>query len=151
MNRTKERCLRRMDLDERKNNRGFSLIELIVVLVILGLLATVVGPKVMDRLGKGKSEIAKLQIDQLEGALGLFRFDVGRYPTTSEGLASLIEASGLQNWTGPYLDKRTLPKDPWGRTYQYRSPGQHGDFDLWSWGADGVQGGQSDRADISSW
>ncbi len=144
-----------MKEQERKRRteveRGFSLIELIVVLVILGLLATVVGPRVMDRLGKGKSEIAKLQIDQLEGALGLFRFDVGRYPTTNEGLQGLIETAGVQNWSGPYLDKRTLPKDPWGREYQYRAPGQYGDFDLWSWGADGTQGGQDDNADVSSW
>ena len=131
--------------------RGFSLIELIVVLVILGLLATVVGPRVMDRLSKGKSEIAKLQISQLEGALGLFRFDVGRYPSTNEGLQGLIETAGVQNWSGPYLDKRTLPKDPWGREYQYRAPGQYGDFDLWSWGADGTQGGEDDNADVSSW
>ena len=144
-----------MKVEERKRcaevERGFSLIELIVVLVILGLLATVVGPRVMDRLGKGKSEIAKLQIDQLEGALGLFRFDVGRYPTTNEGLQGLIETAGVQNWSGPYLDKRTLPKDPWGREYQYRAPGQYGDFDLWSWGADGTQGGEDDNADVSSW
>lgn len=131
--------------------RGFSLIELIVVLVILGLLATVVGPRVMDRLGKGKSNIAKLQVDQLEGALGLFRFDVGRYPTTNEGLQGLIDTAGVQNWSGPYLDKRTLPKDPWGQEYQYRAPGQNGDFDLWSWGADGTQGGEDDNADVTSW
>ncbi len=134
-----------------RRNRGFSLIELIVVLVILGLLATVVGPKVMDRLGRGKSEIAKLQIDQLEGALGLLRFDVGRYPTTSEGLAGLIDNPGIENWAGPYLDKRTLPKDPWGREYQYRAPGQYGDFDLYSLGADGVEGGEDDSADVTSW
>jgi len=135
----------------RKRNRGFSLIELIVVLVILGLLATVVGPKVMDRLGRGKSEIAKLQIDQLDGALGLLRFDVGRYPTTSEGLPALIDNPGIENWAGPYLDKRTLPKDPWGREYQYRAPGQFGDYDLYSLGADGVEGGEDDSADVTSW
>lgn len=137
--------------EDRKNNRGFSLIELIVVLVILGLLATVVGPQVMDRLGRGKAEIAKLQIDQLEGALGLYRFDVGRYPTTSEGLRALVSDPGVQNWSGPYLDKQTLPKDPWGREYEYRSPGQYGDFDLYSLGADGVEGGDDDNADITSW
>jgi general secretion pathway protein G len=127
------------------------LIELIVVLVILGLLATVVGPKVMDRLGRGKSEIAKLQIDQLEGALGLFRFDVGRYPSTAEGMAALIDNPGIENWAGPYLDKRTLPKDPWGREYEYRAPGQYGDFDLYSLGADGMEGGEDDSADVTSW
>ncbi|MBI4446502.1 MAG: type II secretion system major pseudopilin GspG [Acidobacteria bacterium] len=134
------------------HNRGFSLIELIVVLVILGLLATVVGPRVMDRLGKGKTEIAKLQIDQFEGALGLFRFDVGRYPSTAEGLQALIENNGgIQNWGGPYLDRKSVPKDPWGRDYQYQSPGQNGDFDLWSTGADGAEGGQGENADITSW
>lgn len=138
--------------NKKENNKGFSLIELIVVLVILGLLATVVGPKVMDRLSKGKTEIAKLQIDQFDGSLGLFRFDVGRYPTTSEGLMALVEnRSGIQNWSGPYLDKQTLPKDPWGREYKYASPGQHGDYDLWSTGADGAEGGSADNADINSW
>lgn len=138
-------------LKGREREKGFSLIELIVVLVILGLLATVVGPKVMDRLGKGKSEIAKLQIDQLEGALGLFRFDVGRYPSTAEGLNALLQNPGIENWGGPYLDKATLPKDPWSREYQYRAPGQYGDYDLFSYGADGVEGGESDSADVTSW
>ena len=136
---------------EKNKPRGFSLIELIVVLVILGLLATVVGPQVMRRLGQGKSEIAKIQIDQLEGALGLFRFDVGSYPATAEGLMALNQNPGIQNWSGPYLDKKKLPKDPWGRDYQYRSPGQNGDFDLYSLGADGIEGGESDNADITSW
>jgi general secretion pathway protein G len=139
------------DQKARKRVGGFSLIELIVVLVILGLLATVVGPRVMDKLSKGKAEIAKLQVDQLDGALGLFRFDVGRYPTTAEGLDSLIRNPGIQNWSGPYLDKNTLPKDPWGREYQYRSPGQFSDFDLFSLGADGLEGGEEDNADITSW
>lgn len=134
-----------------KREQGFSLIELIVVLVILGLLATIVGPRVMDRLSEGKSEIAKLQIDQLEGALGLFRFDVGRYPTTSEGLRALIENPGVENWSGPYLDKQTLPKDPWGREYQYRYPGQNGEYDLYSYGADGNEGGDDANADITNW
>jgi len=135
----------------RRSQRGFSLIELIVVLVILGLLATVVGPQVMSRLAQGKAEIAKIQIDQLKGAIGLFRFDVGRYPTTSEGLRALIEEAGIQNWNGSYLDSRKIPKDPWSRDYEYRSPGQNGDFDLWSFGADGTQGGADDAADITSW
>lgn len=141
-----------MNDNKRKlSERGFSLIELIVVLVILGLLATVVGPQVMQRLATGKAEIAKIQVDQLEGALGLFRFDVGRYPTTAEGLASLIENPGIPNWSGPYLDKKSVPKDPWNRDYEYRSPGQNGDYDLYSFGSDGTQGGDGDAADITSW
>ena len=127
------------------------LIMLIVVLVILGLLATVVGPRVMDKLSKGKAEIAKIQIDQLEGALGLFRFDVGRYPNTAEGLVALAQNPGIDNWSGPYLDKLTLPKDPWGRDYQYRSPGQYGEYDLFSLGADGIEGGEDENADVTSW
>jgi general secretion pathway protein G len=142
--------------DEKRKTRatrqqGFSLIELIVVLVILGLLATIVGPKVIERLSKGKVEIAKIQLARLDGALGLFRFDVGRYPTTAEGLEALIENPGMDNWSGPYLDKSSLPKDPWGHEYQYRSPGLHGDFDLYSYGADGVEGGEDDNADVTSW
>ena len=140
-------------MNERKRSReeGFSLIELIVVLVILGLLATVVGPQVMKRLAQGKAEIAKLQVAQLEGALGLFRFDVGRYPSSAEGLDALARDSGIENWSGPYLRKTTIPKDPWGREYEYRAPGQHGDYDLWSHGADGTTGGESDSADVTSW
>ena len=138
--------------NERNNSmRGFSLIELIVVLVILGLLATVVGPRVIDKLAEGKAQIAKVQIDQFKGALGLFRFDVGRYPSTSEGLIALAQNPGIDGWSGPYLDKQSVPTDPWGREYQYRSPGQYGDFDLFSLGADGVEGGEDENADVTSW
>lgn len=135
----------------RKRERGFSLIELIVVLVILGLLATIVGPSVMSRLGKGKADIARVQIDNLEGALSLFRFDIGRYPNTSEGLMALVENPGIQNWSGPYLEKKRVPVDPWGRDYEYRCPGQNGDYDIICYGADGVEGGEGDNADIVSW
>jgi len=136
--------------ERRLQERGFSLIELIVVLVILGLLATVVGPKVMDRLGKGKVEIAKMQVSELSGALDLYRFDVGRYPTSAEGLGALITNPGVENWSGPYL-KKQVPKDPWNREYQYRSPGEHSDFDLYSLGADGAEGGDGENIDVSSW
>lgn len=136
---------------QHRRERGFSLIELIVVLVILGLLATVVGPQVISRLSEGKRNIAQVQIKDLEGALDLFRFDVGRYPTSSEGLEALLEEGGIQNWNGPYLNKTSLPKDPWGNEYQYRSPGQYAEFDLWSLGADGREGGEDENADVVSW
>ncbi len=138
-----------VDSRDRRSEKGFSLIELIVVLVILGLLAAVVGPRVYDKLAKGKEQIAKIQIKELEGALQLFSFDVGRYPTTSEGLEALIHNPGsMDSWKSPYLNKAELPKDPWGKPYLYRSPGQHGDFDLLSYGPDGVEGGEDD---VVSW
>jgi len=136
-------------LAERKTERGFSLIELIVVLVILGLLAAVVAPKVYDKLAKGKEQIAKIQIKELEGALQLFSFDMGRYPSTSEGLDALVRNPGnLDSWKGPYLSKPDLPKDPWGKPYVYRCPGMHSDYDLFSFGPDGVEGGEDD---VASW
>jgi general secretion pathway protein G len=132
--------------------RGFSLIELIVVLVILGLLAAVVGPAVVRRLRGSRSQIAKIQIAQFEESLDLFNFDVGRYPATEEGLRALIENTGnVPNWSGPYLTKNAVPKDPWNHDYVYRAPGQHGEYDLYSLGADGQEGGDGENADVSSW
>jgi general secretion pathway protein G len=135
----------------RRNERGFSLIELIVVLVILGLLATVVAPKVMDRLKGAKKELSKVDIANLEQALDLFSFDVGHYPTSEEGLQALLVNPGSDQWKGPYLKKTSLPKDPWQRDFVYRCPGQHGDYDLFSLGADGQEGGEGENADITSW
>ena len=135
--------------ERKKSEKGFSLIELIVVLVILGLLAAVVAPRVYDKLARGRHEIARIQIKELEGALQLFSFDVGRYPNTSEGLEALIRNPGnLDSWRSSYLSKTELPKDPWGKPYVYRCPGQHGDFDLLSFGPDGVEGGEDD---VASW
>ena len=135
-----------------RRQRGFSLIELIVVLVILGLLAAVVGPAVMRRLRGSRSQIAKIQITQFEESLDLFNFDVGRYPGTDEGLRALVENMGsVPNWSGPYLKKNAVPKDPWGRDYVYRAPGQHGEYDVYSLGADGQEGGEGENADVASW
>ena len=131
--------------------RGFTLIELMVVLLILGLLAALVAPKVLNRLGQSKQKIAKTQIEMLSSALDQFKLDVGRYPTTEEGLKALIENPGVQGWNGPYLKKKKIPKDPWGRPYIYKCPGEHGEFDLYSLGADGKEGGTGENADVTSW
>ena len=131
---------------------GFTLIELLVVLVILGLLAGLVGPQVLRYLGGAKSDTARLQIEELGAGLDLYHLETGRYPTTEEGLAALVEQPvGVSNWNGPYLKKKTLPKDPWGNEYQYRSPGENGMYDLYSLGQDNQEGGEGEAADIVSW
>jgi general secretion pathway protein G len=135
--------------ENRKSEKGFSLIELIVVLVILGLLAAVVGPKIYDKLAQSKNQVAKIQIKEIEGALQLFSFDMARYPSSAEGLEALVQNPGAgDSWKGPYLTKKNLPKDPWEKPYAYRFPGIHGDFDLYSFGADGTEGNEDD---ICNW
>lgn len=133
--------------------QGFTLIELLVVLLILGMIAGIAGPQIMNYLGKSKADTAKLQITELEGTLDLFKLDVGRYPDTQEGLAALTTAptSLGDRWHGPYLKKKVVPKDPWGNDYQYIAPGKHGHFDIISFGADGKEGGEGDDKDIVSW
>lgn len=136
----------------RKSNEGFTLVELIVVLVILGLLAAVVVPRIADKLARGKEQIARIQIKEIEGALQLFSFDIGRFPTSAEGLEALVRNPGnLEAWRGPYLAKSEVPVDPWGKPYVYRCPGEHGDYDLFSYGPDGVEGGEGENADITNW
>ncbi|QGU32007.1 type II secretion system major pseudopilin GspG [Thermochromatium tepidum] len=135
-----------------RRHGGFTLVELLVVLAILGLLAGLVGPQVMKFLGSSKSKTAKLQIEDLSSALDLYRLELGRYPTESEGLKALVENPGnMPGWNGPYLKKKEVPKDPWGFEYQYRFPGEHGSFDIWSLGADNREGGEGENADIKSW
>ena len=130
---------------------GFTLIELLVVVIILGMLAALVAPKFFGKLGTSKQKTAKAQIHLFETALDEFRLDNGRYPTTEEGLEALRKKpEGLPNWAGPYLPK-PIPKDPWGRPYVYKSPGEHGEYDLYSLGRDGQEGGEGEDKDIVSW
>jgi len=131
---------------------GFSLIELLVVLAILGLLAGLVGPQVMKFLGGSKTKTTKLQIEDLSTALDLYHLEVGSYPSNSEGLAALVERpSGAANWNGPYLKKRQVPKDPWGHEFHYNQPGQHGVFDIYSLGSDNTEGGDGEAQDVVGW
>jgi general secretion pathway protein G len=132
-------------------HRGFTLLELLVVMVIIGLLASYVGPKFFSQIGKSEVKAARAQIDALEKALDQFRLDLGRYPTTEQGLAVLMERpAGEQKWGGPYL-KKAVPNDPWGRPYVYRQPGEHGEYDLLSLGKDGQPGGTGEAEDINNW
>ncbi len=129
---------------------GFTLVELLVVLAILGLLAGLVGPKVLGQLDGAKSKTAAVQIKDLEQAAELFKLDVGRFPSTAEGLNALVQKVNAPGWNGPYL-RKGLPADPWGNPYRYESPGRHGDIDIYSYGSDNAPGGDGERADIGNW
>jgi general secretion pathway protein G len=132
------------------STRGFTLLELLVVIAIIGLLVAYVGPRYFSQIGKSERGVAKAQVEAFSRALDAFRLDVGRYPTTEEGLAVLVNRPGVvQTWNGPYLQKAP-PADPWGRPYAYRSPGSKAEFEVTTLGKDGQPGGGGDSADISS-
>ena len=136
----------------RKTEGGYTLVELLVVITIIGLIVALVGPRVLGYLGDSKVKTAKIQIQGFSSALDLFYLDAGRYPSSSEGLNALVQRPGnVSTWNGPYLKGGTVPLDPWGKAYTYRAPGQHGPFDIVSLGSDGQEGGTGNAADITSW
>jgi len=130
---------------------GFTLLELLVVMVIIGMLASFVAPKFFAQIGKSQTKTARAQIDALEKSLDQYRLDIGRYPTTEQGLAALNERpAGETKWSGPYL-KKSVPMDPWSHAYIYKNPGEHGEYDLLSYGKDGQPGGTDEAEDITNW
>jgi general secretion pathway protein G len=132
--------------------KGFTLLELMVVLLILALLATIAAPQVMKHLSKAKTETAKIQVDALTASVNYFQLDTGRYPTDQEGLKALIERPANETkWDGPYIQKRDSLIDPWGRPYLYKHPGQHRDVDIYTLGSDGKEGGEGDARDVGNW
>ena len=138
--------------NHKRRESGFTLIELLVVLVILGLLAGLVGPNVMKYVGSSKIEVTRAQLEDLSAGLDLFKLDVGRYPSSEEGLLVLVEGNDtIPGWNGPYLRKKRVPLDPWSNAYIYAIPGQGNDFDLLSLGADGEPEGTGEDADLNAW
>jgi len=140
-----------MKENTRRKKQGFTLIELLIVIIIIGLLAALVGPKLFGKVSVAKLKATKAQIELFGTALDALRLDVGRYPTTEEGLKALREKpTDMNAWKGPYLPKE-IPVDPWGRPYIYKAPGEHGEYDLISLGLDGAEGGEGENQDIVSW
>ena len=139
-------------LNKKQSPSGFTLIELLVVLMILGLLAGLVGPRVLKQLAGAKTDTAQLQIAELGSGLDLYYLEVGHYPSSEEGLLVLVdEPVGVSNWNGPYIKKNEVPNDPWGQDYHYRYPGESGEYDLYSLGRDDADGGEGEDEDIVSW
>jgi general secretion pathway protein G len=140
--------------NDRKTRReaGFTLLEMLVVLAIMGLLAAIVAPQVLKYLGSSRTQTAKVQIQNISSALELYRLDVGRYPTPDEGLKALVVApSTAPGWNGPYLQKSSALNDPWGQPYLYRFPGQHGEVDVYTLGSDKAEGGTGEARDVGNW
>ena len=136
----------------RRDEHGFTLVEILVVITIIGLIMALVGPRVINYLGEAKVKAAKIQIESFSSALDLYYLDAGRYPSSSEGLAALAQRpGGSATWNGPYVKGGFVPNDPWGHPYVYRSPGEHGAYDIISYGSDGQEGGTGTASDIASW
>ena len=134
----------------RKSQAGFTLVEILVVITIIGLIMALVGPRVLNYLGEFKAKAAKIQIESFSGALDLYYLDLGRYPNSNEGLAALTRGNNAPGWNGPYLRGGVVPADPWGHNYVYRAPGERAPFDIISLGSDGQEGGSGTAADIAS-
>ncbi len=143
-NGTRERC-------HRGGEAGFTLVEMLVVITIIGLIMGLIGPRVLNYLNESKVKAARIQLQSFSSALDLFYLDAGRYPSTSEGLAALVQrTSGVGSWNGPYLKGGNLPNDPWNHAYIYRSPGERSPYEIISYGSDGQEGGSGIAADIST-
>jgi general secretion pathway protein G len=138
-------------LNKSKRQGGFTLMELLVVLAILGLLMSLVGPQVLNQLGGAKTKTAGIQIKDLEQALEMYKLDVGRFPSSQEGLVSLVnKPANAMGWNGPYL-KSDVPLDPWNREYHYKYPGEKGELDIYTYGANGSPGGDGEDSDVGNW
>jgi general secretion pathway protein G len=142
---------RRAHVNKHADQRGFTLVEMLVVITIIGLIMGLIGPRVLNYLSESKVKTARIQIQSFGSALDLFYLDAGRYPSTAEGLAVLVRpAGGVAGWAGPYLKGGNVPNDPWNNPYVYRSPGLHGPYDIVSYGSDGQEGGTDLAADITT-
>jgi general secretion pathway protein G len=136
----------------RRHEQGFTLVEILVVITIIGLIMGLIGPRVLNYLTESKAKAARIQIESLASALDLYFLDNGRYPSSAEGVTALVQRPpSAAAWNGPYLKGGVVPTDPWGKPYLYRSPGQHGTYDLSSYGADGQEGGTGAAADVTNW
>lgn len=139
-------------MTRRTNTAGFTLLELLVVLAILGLLAAIVGPQVVRYLDSSKTQTARVQAKNVVAALNMFKLDAARFPTQAEGLSALVTApAGMPDWNGPYLPQASAIVDPWGRPYLLRAPGEHGEIDVYSLGSDGQPGGTGEARDVGNW
>ena len=139
-------------LQRHRDDGGFTLLEMLVVLAIMGLLAAIIAPQVLKYLGTSRTQTAKVQIQNVDAALQLFRLDVGRFPTQEEGLNALVAAPPTApGWNGPYLQKAAALNDPWGNPYLYRIPGRHSEVDVYSLGSDRAEGGTGEAADVGNW